>query len=347
MTVTGYKNCLALKAVPLSDAAKNVAAKEAALFITGNTADKGGGIGANGGIVIGDEETTSVSVVKKWSGGESSDRMPVTVELLNDDIVIDTVVLDAGNGWKHTFEGLPLGYVYSVREQTKVSGFSTSVSGNMNDGFVITNTYTGEVVPPVVPDYTSVRVNKVWKLDDGAAAADSVTVQLLRNGEVYDTAVLSEANGWTKTWERLSSIYSWTVQEINVPEGFEAEITHTGNHWIITNDDTGKNLPVDPENPDTPDNPDKPGNPDKPDKPGQPDSPDNPDKPGKPDNPVRPGHPHDSEQNHENSNVQAESENPKTGDFTNLSMYIFLLTGALAVTSVMIIYRRKNKSGQK
>ncbi len=320
VTVTGYRDCLALKAVPLSEDVKTVAAKEAALFITGNTADKGGGIGANGGIVIGDEDTTSVSVEKKWSGGAISDRKPVTVELLNGETVIDTAELNAGNDWKHTFEGLPPGYVYSVREKTQVPGFSTSVSGNMNDGFVITNTYTGEELPPVVPEYTSVRVDKVWKLDDGGVAADSVTVQLLRNGEVYDTAVLSEANGWTKTWDRLSGIYSWTVQEIDVPEGFKAEITHTGNHWVITNDDTGEKPPVDPDNPD------------------------NPDKPGKPENP---GKPHDLGQNHENPNVQDGNENPKTGDSASLSVYFFLLTGSLAAASVMTVYRRKEKSEQK
>lgn len=83
MTVAGCKDCLALKAIPLSDDVKNAAEKEAALIITGNTADKGGGIGSNGGIVIGTDATTSVDVTKVWSGGSEEDRpASITVDLL-------------------------------------------------------------------------------------------------------------------------------------------------------------------------------------------------------------------------------------------------------------------------
>ena len=68
VTVTNYKKCIALKSVPLSEDVKKMAKDNAVLMITGNTADKGGGIGSNGGIVIGKEATTSVAVSKTWSG---------------------------------------------------------------------------------------------------------------------------------------------------------------------------------------------------------------------------------------------------------------------------------------
>ena len=95
----------------------------------------------------------------------------------------------------------------------------------------------------VVPEhaYTSVSVKKVWKLDDGGTAADSVTIALCQNGIDYDTVVLSEANNWTYTWNSLDNQYVWTVKEVNVPEGFEVSIDKVADSsFTITNDDVPK-----------------------------------------------------------------------------------------------------------
>ena len=145
VTVTNYKKCIALKSVPLSEDVKKMAKDNAVLMITGNTADKGGGIGSNGGIVIGKEATTSVAVSKTWSGDSASSRPDhVIVDLLNDGHVIDTVSLTAENGWQYTFEGLPKTdkngkeYHYTISER-EVPGYTSQITGDALIGFTITN----------------------------------------------------------------------------------------------------------------------------------------------------------------------------------------------------------------
>ena len=108
----------------------------ATLTITGNKAEYGGGVGSNGGIEIGhDGETTEVKVKKVWASGSPQ---PITVELLKDGYVIDKVVLSEDNNWEFTFTNLPIGGNYSVREPS-VPGFVTTVTGDAETGFIITN----------------------------------------------------------------------------------------------------------------------------------------------------------------------------------------------------------------
>lgn len=63
----------------------------------------------------------------------------------------------------------------------------------------------------------------------------------------YDQAILNEQNGWRYTWYGLNSRYSWTVEEVEVPEGFTMSLRRHGHKFTIVNDDT-------PVMPGTPDN---------------------------------------------------------------------------------------------
>ena len=274
--VNGATSCLALKAIPFSEEMKDLARSEAKLVITGNTADKGGGVGANGGIVIGEEGETSVKVVKQWAGDSEADRpRSVTVKLLSNGMAIDSAELSADNGWKHEFTGLPVKdskgtqYAYTV-EEVQVAGYTSKVSGDAALGFVITNTKTGGSGGDETSK--SLTAKKVWKLDDGGSAAASVTIELLRDGKPYETAELNEACGWSKTWSALSARHEWAVVETNVPSGFTSSVSHQGDVWTITNDDTPQ--PVDP-NPDPAPEPDPDPTPD-PDPDPNPDSPSDP-----------------------------------------------------------------------
>ena len=125
-------------------------------------------------------------------------------------------------------------------------------------------------------DTVSVTVRKVWKGDKEENRPDSVTVQLLRNGEAYEsksfttTRTLSASNNWRTSWVSLSDSYSWSVEEVDVPDGYTADVTRSGSVWTITNTLTGS----------TPVNPDKPVNPDQPVNPTDPANPVNPSDPG-------------------------------------------------------------------
>lgn len=128
------------------------------------------------------------------------------------------------------------------------------------------------------------KVLKIWNDDGDNALHPEITVQLLRDNEVYDTVVLSAFNNWSYTWNNLDSNYRWRVVEL-VPEGYTVEITREGITFVIVN------TPEEPDEPGNPDNPDYPDYPDKPDKPDNPDNPDNPDKPDNPGSPENPDHP--------------------------------------------------------
>ena len=128
----------------------------------------------------------------------------------------------------------------------------------------------GKIVPtPIDPptSYITVRATKQWVLDDGGKAADSILVQLLQNGRAYGSPKeLTAAKQWTDTWY-VPAGYTYTVEEVQVPEGFTATVTGSGTTFTIVNDDIKSGTPKDPSQPTTPTDPGNPENPSTPDKP--------------------------------------------------------------------------------
>ncbi|MBQ8564021.1 MAG: Cna B-type domain-containing protein, partial [Firmicutes bacterium] len=99
---------------------------------------------------------------------------------------------------------------------------------------------------------TSVTVNKVWSDDNDAAGKrpGSITVQLLKDGNVYDTKTLSSSNSWKASWYGLSIYSTWTVSEEAVTD-YASSITGNGTSSVtITNTYVP---PTEPE--ETPDDP--------------------------------------------------------------------------------------------
>lgn len=93
-----------------SEGAKQLANKAAKLIISGNKASQGGGIGSNGGVVIGNEGEYSLKVNKAWAEDiPESSRCAVTIKLKIKGIALDgdTVVLNEDNNWSAEFTGLP------------------------------------------------------------------------------------------------------------------------------------------------------------------------------------------------------------------------------------------------
>lgn len=144
---------VALKSV-LTEGAFTLGAAQTTLTISNNQAALGGGIGANGGIVIGKDEKCQIPVEKIWDHGtnpEPSRPAAVTVNLKNGETVIDSMTLTADCDWKGVFTELPVGGNYSVEEDA-VPRYTTEVSGNANDGFVIKNTFVpADPEPGVTP----------------------------------------------------------------------------------------------------------------------------------------------------------------------------------------------------
>ena len=126
-----------LKAV-VSEESKALA-ETAPLKITGNHAQRGGGIGTNGEVTVpGDlPGNTSVTVHKVWAGNSGNDPSTVTVNLVRTkeekSQTIATVILSEnskdkdGNAWSYTFSNLDNTYTYTVTED-EVSGYRTSIT---------------------------------------------------------------------------------------------------------------------------------------------------------------------------------------------------------------------------
>lgn len=79
------------------------------------------------------------------------------------------------------------------------------------------------------------RVRKVWK-DEGSedSRPSRVTVQLLRDGKVYDTVTLDQEGNWRYTWDDLDADHSWTVVEKELP-GYTVRVSREGATFVVTN----------------------------------------------------------------------------------------------------------------
>lgn len=87
--------------------------------------------------------------------------------------------------------------------------------------------------PPKTRDLT---VRKVWDDRSDTSKHQQVDVNLLRNGKVYETVTLDEQNDWTYTFDGLEKDgVSWNVAEANIPDGYVAKYTVSGDTVTITN----------------------------------------------------------------------------------------------------------------
>jgi pilin isopeptide linkage protein len=114
----------------------------------------------NGGYVITNEqsdEKISIPVEKKWEGQEAeqviihlyASTSAGGTQLLED----KDATLTADSGWKYTFEDLPRyakngeEIIYTIEEE-EIEGYDVTITGSMEEGFVVTNTYKpGKYLP--------------------------------------------------------------------------------------------------------------------------------------------------------------------------------------------------------
>ncbi len=172
-------------------------------------------------------ETLTVAGSKTWDDNNDQDGFrpeSITVNLLADGVVINTITVTEADGWAWSFVDLPkyrdqgIEILYSVTENA-VEDYSTSY-----DGYDITNTHA--------PEKTSVTVSKVWADNDDqdGIRPDAITVILLADGEATEyTLVLNADNNWTGSFTELDKYAAgveivYTVQEISVA-GYETVIS--------------------------------------------------------------------------------------------------------------------------
>jgi hypothetical protein len=159
--------------------------------------------------------------------------------------------LSADNNWTYTWVELPkfngdVEIVYTVDEINIPEGYVKSVVDNGD--VVITNTLPEEPTPEEptpeeptpVPEVTTKKVTKNWAVPEGTVLPESVQVQLYADGVACGEVVLLSAdNNWTYTWVELPKFNGdveivYTVDEINVPEGYVKSVVDNGD-VVITN----------------------------------------------------------------------------------------------------------------
>ena len=188
-------------------------------------------------------EKTKVAVIKKWEDSNNQDGIRPTsiiVKLMNGKEQIAERTISAEDNWTYTFENLDKkangeNISYTI-EEVSVEGYTSVISGSIENGYRITNTHKVEK--------TSVKVSKVW---DDATNQDGIrpkviNVILKANGEIVTgkKAKLNEDNHWSAEFTDLNKNKNgqeiqYTIEEVKVT-GYTTQITGDAkNGYVITN----------------------------------------------------------------------------------------------------------------
>ncbi|MDB8758588.1 Cna B-type domain-containing protein [Ruminococcus sp. 1001136sp1] len=201
-------------------------------------------------------EMVDISVSKSWDDSNNQDGKrvgEVEVQLYADGCAVAGKVLklNEGNGWKGTFIELDKyqngkKISYTVKETTNVDGYTASVSGNAEEGYVVTNQHT--------PDKVNIPVSKSWddsNNQDGKRVGE-VEVQLYADGSAVAGKVLklNEGNGWKGTFQDLDKYkkgqeIKYTVVETTNVDGYTASVSGSAKDgYVITNIHTPESVNI-------------------------------------------------------------------------------------------------------
>ena len=189
--------------------------------------------------------TRDVKVTKDWKGADGNIlEAPIgniEVELYKDGNPTGIKKeLTKDNNWTATFEKLAVYesitnqaiHKYTVKEveennnsiKIEDSWYKVSITGDMKDGFTITNMKQPPLTP-MEPPTRDVKVIKDWK--GIKPPVDKIEVELYKDGVATGIKKeLTKANNWTTTFEKLKlsatlegKAYEYTVKEVGENNG--------------------------------------------------------------------------------------------------------------------------------
>ncbi|NHM93281.1 MULTISPECIES: Cna B-type domain-containing protein [Staphylococcus] len=181
---------------------------------------------------------TTATVTKDWEDKNNQDgKRPgsIQVELLADGVSTNkTATLNADNEWSYTWKDLDeksqgKAITYTVKELSKVNGYATSIDNSNIGNLIITNEYT--------PETTEVNGTKVWddKDNQDGKRPESVTVNLLKNGEKVDSQTVNAASNWSYAFSNLPKYENGQLIDYTVTEDHVEDYSTTINGTTITN----------------------------------------------------------------------------------------------------------------
>ena len=199
--------------------------------------------------------TRDITVDKVWADNNSTSRpTSVNVQLYANGSAFGTAVtLEDANHWTYTWNDLPYNeagqeIAYTVKEVAVPQGYGVSYSPMTVD----TTTGNGSITVTNSYPSTTRTVTKVWddQNNNDRKRPTSIQVQLMYDGNVYDTVTLSETNHWTYTWTELpkysdvaaNTEYVYTVKEVDVPAGYIVSyVKKNASGTTVTAEDAGEN----------------------------------------------------------------------------------------------------------
>lgn len=139
------------------------------------------------------------------------------------------------------------GYVYSTTPFFVMLP-EQDMSSNTWNYHVVANAKPGR--EPVKADF---EVIKIWKDDcHKDRRPKSITINLICDGEVYDTITLPHNGTWSYTWKNLETNHQWTVTEKKENGYQDPDIQQEGNTFIVTNTCDKPTTPTQPDKPSLP-----------------------------------------------------------------------------------------------
>ncbi|MEO1770388.1 Cna B-type domain-containing protein [Candidatus Enterococcus ferrettii] len=186
-------------------------------------------------------EETEIKGTKQWEDNNNQDgKRPesITVNLLADGEVVSSKEVSSKDEWTYQFTNLPKyrdgsEIHYTVTENT-VPNYVTSI-----DGFNLKNSYT--------PEETEIKGMKQWDDNNNqdGKRPESITVNLLANGQVVSTKEISSKDGWVYQFTNLPKYKNgneicYTVTENAVAnyttsiEGFDLKNSYTPGKTSVT-----------------------------------------------------------------------------------------------------------------
>ena len=180
----------------------------------------------------------SLEITKRWEeGGQTASHDALTLTVLRNEEVLQSVTLSAAEGWTTILTDMPSRdangntYRYSIREDAVPGGYTESYSVRYSGSekkwyLTVTNARKS-----TDPEKITLRGNKVWEDDNNKQGKrpSSVTIHLWGDGVEVDVFTLSAANGWhwsgtyDKTNEAGETI-TYSITEDEVP-GYQTKIS--------------------------------------------------------------------------------------------------------------------------
>ena len=204
----------------------------------------------NNDFYITNRSIIDIPVKKKWVS-KKSDSVQIMLyreykdenedgDIITKTELVKTVRLSNKNGWKHIFKGLDKYYIYEDEieinneyvtkyeykyyiKEAPIEGYDTTITGNSDEGFVVTNRY-------IKPEKVSVEGSKTWddKGNQDGKRPNEITINLLKNGKKIETKKVTKIDGWKWKFENLDKWengeeINYTITEEKV-EGYQTEV---------------------------------------------------------------------------------------------------------------------------